>query len=193
MGDDKTKFGEYIRWAKDHRIISFLMFAGAVVIAIAAVVTAVIPAINAIRSCASPETTTPAISETAEDKSTDSTREQLSQVFALVGFTDDSLIAAIERETGYVYFGNSQNHRIEITYSGNLTEINETNLFYYEGGNLRIVIDENECAVLGGIRIDPSLRAGNPYNALHSWLTDKALSLASRNPTLIAKTVKECL
>lgn len=194
MGDDKTKFGEYIRWAKDHRIISFLMFAGAVVIAIAAVVTAVIPAINAIRSWGSDEASDPtSVSVQIADTARDSITEPKGLTFTLHGFTDDSLVAAIERETGYKHSRNSQNNRIEITYSGSLTEIDETDMFYYEGGNLKIVIDEHECAVLSSIRIDPSLRSGNRYNALHAWLIDKAQSLASDNATQIAERAKECL
>ena len=127
------------------------------------------------------------------DTARDSITEPKVLTFTLHGFTDDSLVAAIERETGYKHSRNSQNNRIEVTYSGSLTKIEETDMFYYEGGNVKIVIDEHECAFLSGIRIDPSLKAGTPYDALHTWLTDKALSFASRNPTLIAKMVKECL
>lgn len=193
MGEDNIKqkptlFDRLILWAKNHPIIAPLMFVGVVVIAIGTVLAAVTAISVAYRSC-NPPPPPPSPGDTTQNS--DPPQEQ---VFTLIGFSDDALVAAIERETGYKYSKSSRNNRIKFTYTGRLIKGERGQGSYYTGGAVRVLVDERECTTFTDLRINSTPKiGGNPDEVLEKFLSNRPCELAAKNAAVVASGVKHCL
>ena len=194
MGTDNTRYDQYLRKAKNHPILSRLLFGSIVARAVIGFVVLLGAFVITVRSCGT-------VNETTEPESGDETDIMEHQgaidserpEFSLVGFEDSALISAVEEMTGYEYDRRSPLNRIQITYTGSLVTIEETGLCYYPGGILKVLVDQRECTTFKSLRIEPTFRGGNPRDALLESLLEEAHMLASGNAYVVASGVKDCL
>lgn len=194
MGEDNTKYGEYIRWAKNHPILSRLLFGSVFVRAAMGFVVLGIAFVISVRSCGTDnETAEPESGSEADAQEHQEVIDTERSEFSLAGYEDSALIAAVEEMTGYEYDRRSPLNRIQITYTGSLVTIEETGLCYYTGGCLKVLVNERECTTFKSLRIEPTLRGGNPRDALLASLLEEARMVATRNAHVVASGVKDCL
>ncbi len=115
--------------------------------------------------------------------------------FTFIDYDDDTLASEIEEITGYKYNKNSLLNKIQITYSGkiNTRSSNLSNLCYYPGGNVRIIVSQKECHSFENLKLSETLKAGNPCNEVNNKVIREVKDRVSKNRKLVASKIKECL
>jgi len=107
---------------------------------------------------------------------------------------NEFLINYIEKETGLKYSRNTFDYKIEISKSGETILTNENkSLYKYSGGNIKLILNENDCYTFEDLVIPESMNLGNPLQPLNNSLDNKIKNLIKSNRDKIGIEIINCL
>ena len=137
-------------------------------------------------------TETSEVALSGNSKSTKNNTYKRVKTFIVAGFKfkkiEDFLISL-----GFESNNKSPDYIITFSFSGQLEKIDDSNLYRYNGGLLKMIINDNECAVFSNLKIDPTSNVGNTRDYVLSVINQGIENLVLNHADECFEKLRDCL
>lgn len=198
----ETKVDKIISWFKNNKLISLFIVIGIVIIAISTL-------LGGIKNIKEDLFGKNGLFEPVPDSTNNKSPIDTSQKTKLITPIKQQIITGkpktitilpmgnyhlqnLFEKDGYYLINKNAHFNIDITFSGDIEEI-EKNLYRYNGGKIIIKINGNTCSILSKINISPTFSGGNSKEKVLDEINEKIEKLISENEIDFYNIIKTCI